>query len=336
LVKLWNDNGQFGQFVDVETGKIDVPGSSAGVVCASALALASDYFKNPNYLKVAKTAAQFYYDRDLSKGYAGGAPREILQAPDSESAYNMVDTYIMLYEMTKEVKWLQYAKEAASILGTWSVSYKYHFPALSLLGKAGVDATGSVMASVQNTHSAPTLFIHSGDFLLKLYRATGDKRYAELLKDLVHNVVQYVTTETNPVIPKAVPGSMSERVQISDWEGKETIGSNIPDGFSELNWETGALFSIMQNPGIYICPDKGDMVVFDHVNAEIVKNDKTGLTIKLSNTTHKDAHVSVFAENAEQSKKPMGNYGFLTWPKIEIKAGASKIFHVNKDGLITI
>jgi hypothetical protein len=320
IVTLWNNYGQFGQFVDVETGKIDVNNSSAGIVCASGLALASRYYKQPRYMEVAKKSAKFYYERDLSKGYSGGGAREMMQASDSESTYNMVLLYSTLYDMTGNEQWLNYSRNAASLLSTWMVSYRYNFPNESIMKRISADATGSVMASTQNNHSAPCLYIHSGDFMLKLFRATGDKRYACMLKDLTHNALQYTHTEANPIIKDGLPGSMSERVQISDWEGKETLGGGIPAGDSNMQWEVGTLLTILQNPGIYLNTDKNDLIVFDHVDAQIIKKDKIGLTLKITNNTAYDASVSIFAENNEQSKQPMGNYAFIKWPKVEVKA----------------
>jgi hypothetical protein len=330
IVTLWNTYGQFGQFVDVETGKIDVNNSSAGIVCASGLALASRYYKQHRYMEVAEQSANFYYNRDLSKGYSGGGAREMMQASDSETTYNMVLLYSTLYDMTGNEQWLNYSRNAASLLSTWMVSYCYNFPNESIMKRISADATGSVMASTQNNHSAPCLYIHSGDFMLKLFRATGDKRYACLLKDLTHNALQYTHTEANPIIKDGLPGSMSERVQISDWEGKETLGGGIPAGDSNMQWEVGTLLTIMQNPGIYLNTDKNDLIVFDHVDAQMIKNDKSGLTLKITNNTAYDASVSIFAENSEQAKQPMGNYAFLKWPKVDVKAGQSVIHLIKK------
>lgn len=36
---------------------------------------------------------------------------------------------------------------------------------------------------------------YEGDFLLKIFRQTGDRRYLELCKDISHNVIQYVNTK---------------------------------------------------------------------------------------------------------------------------------------------
>jgi hypothetical protein len=336
LVVLWEKYGQFGQFVDVNESKIDVPGSSSGVSCAAALALAGKYYKNSRYLEVAEKAAMFYYNRDLVKGYAGGSARENMQSPDSESSYGFCDLFSILYDITGNPKYLQYAKDAVAYLSTWEISYDYIFPPASRLGMVDAKVTGAFMASCQNNHGSPSLWIHSGDFLLKLYRATGDKRVAELSKDLVHNVVQYVTTKTNPLIPNAASGSVSERVQISDWEEKENIGSQLPEGDSRLQWEVAVLLTMQQNPGIYLRTDKDDMIVYDHVNVEVLKRDNNGVQLKLTNSTSKDAKVSIFAENGEMAKKPLENTAFMLWPKVEVKAGHEVYCNVENSGKVFI
>lgn len=73
IVKIWKDYGQFGQFIDVETGKMDVNGSTAGAVCISGLALASKYYNVPEYLSVAEAAGNYYYHRAYKRrGRRGG------------------------------------------------------------------------------------------------------------------------------------------------------------------------------------------------------------------------------------------------------------------------
>jgi hypothetical protein len=334
LVNLWNENGQFGQFVDVETGNLDIPGSTAGIVCITGLVKASEYFNNNSYLEIAKKAGEYYYKRDISQGYSGGGPAEILQCPDSESTALSVEAYMELYESTGDSVWLNYARHAANIFSTWVVSYDYKFPDGSALDRIKARAAGSVIASVQNAHSAPGVYILSGDFLLKLYRASNNKKYLELLKDIAHNVVQYTNTYSNPIIQGGEPGAVSERVNLSDWEGKQNVGGGIPAGDSNLAWCTVTLLTIMQNPGIYIQNDTGEMIVFDHVNAEILEKDKKGITIKLSNPTSHDAIVSVFSESSHQAKQPMGDLAFLDWPRLNIDAGKSKVFVIQSNGKV--
>jgi hypothetical protein len=172
------------------------------------------------------------------------------------------------------------------------------------------------------------LYILSGDFLLKLYRATGDQRIAELYKDLAHNTIQYVNTPYNPTIRNGSEGATSERVNLSDWEGRGEIGNTWP-GSSVRSWETLELLTSLQNPGIYIRNDVGEILVLDNVEALITKRDNKSVTIRVTNPTPYDAKVSVLSENADQAKKPLGRYAYLTWEKIEVKAGETADYIIN-------
>ncbi len=334
IIKIWKDYGQFGQFIDVETGKMDINGSTAGAVCISGLALAAKYFNNPEYLLVAESAGHYYYNRDLSNGYLGGGPAEILQCQDSETAYDITEAFTVLYELTEKPEWLNYAQDAAALFSTWTVSYDYKFPVASAMHRIDARATGAVWASIQNAHGAPGMYILSGNFLLKLYRATNDKRYMELLQDIAHNIVQYTTTKTNPVVLKAVPGSVSERVNLCDWEGAENVGGNIPDGDSNMAWGIVTSLTITQNPGIYLRFDTGDLFVLDNVQVKVTGRDKNGVHLKITNPTPYDARVSVLAENSEQAKKILDRYAFMNWPKVGVKSGAAIALIVTSNGKI--
>ena len=320
LVKLYSDYGQFGQFVDADTGKLEINGSTAGSVNITALADASAYFHEPRYLKVAEQAGKRYHDRDLAKGYAGGGPAEILQAPDSESAYNLVEAYTTLYELTGKRRWLDDAVEAAHLFSTWMLSYDYQFPKGSAMERAGTHAAGAIFASSQNNHAAPGLYISSGDFLLKLFRATGDRRIAEMYKDTAHNAVQYVGAPHNPLRHES--GFVSERVQVSDWEGND-LGS-VANSDSNMAWETLAALTCLENPGIYLRTDNDTLLVLDHIEAQVLNRNRHGVTLQIANPTPYDSKVSIFAETAAQAKKPLGGTAFLNWPIVEVKAGETK------------
>jgi hypothetical protein len=334
IVQIWKDYGQFGQFIDVETGKMDINGSTAGAVCITGLVLAAEYFNNSGYLKIAEEAGRYYYKRDLVKGYAGGGPAEILQGQDSEAAYDITEAYTTLFEKTGNREWLKYARDAAALFSTWTVSYDYLFPKGSVMYRIDARSTGAVWASIQNAHGAPGMYILSGNFLLRLYRATGDKRYMELLKDITHNVVQYTTTEKNPVVPKAVPGSVSERVNLSDWEGANNIGGSIPDGDSNMAWGIVTSLTITQNPGIYLRFDTGDIFVFDNIEATITKRDKKNITLRITNSTPYDGKISLFSEDSKMAGVVMDRYAFMKWPKVEVKSGETKFITVASDGQI--
>ena len=63
------------------------------------------------------------------------------------------------------------------------------------------------------------------------------------------------TSWTNPLIPDGEPGSVSERINLSDCEGARNVGGSIPSGDSNLAWETVTLLTIMQNSEIYVRND---------------------------------------------------------------------------------
>jgi len=328
LVKVWKDYGQFGQFINVDNGKMDINGSTNGCAAGSALVLASQYFNEPKYLEVAEASMKMYHERDFLKGYAGGGAAEILQAPDSEAPWDMVESCMALYDATGKPEWLERAKFAANMLATWVVSYDYKFPEGSAMGRAGTHAAGSIFASSQNNHSAPGYYIMAGDCLLKLFRATGDPRYAEMYKDQSHNIVQYVGTSYNPLRHES--GYVTERVQLSDWEGNNVGSVDYKD--TNMGWETLVALTCLENPGIYLHTDDDTFLVMDHLDAQVVKRDKTGVTLKITNTTAYDASVSVLAETVQQAKKPLQTNAFNKWPKVEVKVGESNLFRVSNDG----
>src|SRR6185437_10732623 len=245
LVNVWKKYGQFGQFIDVDNLKMDINGSTAGCAAGAGLALASKYFHNPEYLRVAEEATDMYFKRDFMNGYAGGGAAEILQSPDSETPWDMAQTCMELYAVTENYGWVQKAVFAVNMLSTWMVSYDYKFPENSAMGEAGIHATGAIFASSQNNHSAPGYYILSGDFMLKLFRATGSPLYAQMYKDQSHNVIQYVGAPYNP-FKKAI-GTVTERVQLSDWEGYNEGYTSYDD--SNMAWEVLAALTCEENPG---------------------------------------------------------------------------------------
>jgi hypothetical protein len=327
MVAVYERYGDFGQFIDVVTGEMQIGGSTAGGVCVTALALASQYFEEPRYLAVAEAVGLLYFERDVSKGYAGGGPGEILHAPDMEAAYNIAEAYIVLYETSGKREWLQRALSAAQLFSTWMISYDYEFPPQSDLGRVGTRSAGATFASVQNQHGSPGLYISSGDFLLKLYRATGDPLIVEMYRDTAHNVIQYVNTASNPINRGGVLGAVSERVNISDWEGRGGIGK-VHAGDSNMAWETLAAITALENPGIYLKTDTGQLLVLDHVDVRSTARDREGVTLEISNPTPYPARVSIFAESSADSRRPLGWNAFEDWPRVEVPSGETIVYRV--------
>lgn len=320
LADLWERAGQFGQFVDALDGRIIVGGSTSGGIVPAALVHAASYFSNDRLLRVAVESAESYYQKFTVHGIACGGPGDALQNPDSESAYALVESYVAVWEATRDDKWLIRAAEATRQLASWVVSYDFDFPPDSMFGRAGIRSTGTVYANTQNKHAAPGLCTASGLVLLKLFRATGDPFAAELLGDIARGLPQYLPTPQRP-LGDAKPGHMCERVNLTDWEGKERIGET----WRQSTWaETALMLTAAEIPGLYLRPDDGTLIVFDQIDAEVVASEPAALTVRIHNPGTVPASVRIFVESHSQALEPLPDSTLCNWPMETLVPGESK------------
>lgn len=305
LVSLWKENGQLGQFINAETGKIMVGGSTSGAITPAALCAAAKVTGNAAYAEAARETGRFFYQSATLPGVTTGGPGEILQAPDSESSAALVESFVSLYDMDGTEEWLSMACDAAHQLASWVVSYDYDFPKESQFGRLGIRSTGSVWANVQNKHSSPGLCTLSAASLLKIYRATGNENYLRLMREIAHFIPQAASRPDRPVVNHANqplrPGKMCERVNLSDWEGTHNIGGSI---FGPCAWpEVSMMLTWLEVPGIYAVPSRNILCVSDHVNARMENG-----RIVIENPTAYPARVKVLIETEEMLSRPLGLY----------------------------
>lgn len=178
---------------------------------------------------------------------------------------------------------------------------------------------GTIFANVQNKYSAPGICTLSGNSILKLYRFTGDQRYLQWLGRISHAISQFVSLDDRPVKslegPDLLPDYINERVQTSDWEGKETVGGFL----YASNWpEVTMMLTYVEIPGIYLDLDRESLFCFDHISAEIVKRENEGQLLKVSNNTKYDAVVTVMVDH---SKNRIGAVYYDKMKKIQISSG---------------
>ncbi len=326
FVKLWDKYHQIGQFVNSETGDIMVGGSSSGGIVPAALALASQYYHDPKYLETAKAIGDYYNINFIQKGISCGGPGDALQNFDSESIAGLLESYVSIYEVSGDSKWLPIAENAAKQLATWVVSYNYHFPDTSAYGKAGIHSVGTVYANTQNKHASPGLCTASGVGLLKLFRYTGNPFYIELLQEIAHNITQYLPHPKKP-LGNATYGYITERINLGDWEGVEGIGYVLPLS----TWaETSLMLTTIEVPGLYIQKDKGLVVAFDNVTTKTIKDTKTELVISITNPTPLDANLSIMEETSASAKQVMGENKVHDLKRISLKSGETTILTFKK------
>lgn len=100
LCDLWEREGEFGFLIDYESARVAVRGSTSGALIPAALVLAAHTFDEPRFLRVALAAAAHYRDHDLAWGVTTGGPGDAAQAPDCESIFGLVESFIALHEAT--------------------------------------------------------------------------------------------------------------------------------------------------------------------------------------------------------------------------------------------
>ncbi|WP_052759493.1 hypothetical protein [Paenibacillus sp. DMB20] len=321
FVRLFQKYGQIGQFMDMATEEIVVGNSAGACMAVGALALASEYFQCTEYRNAAEQLGDYYYNNYVKKGMLNGCPGEICQAPDSEAAFAMLESYVQLFETTRESIWLSYAEVTCEIAMTWVMSYDFVFPAHSTAAKRGVHSSGTVFANAQNKHSAPGICTLSGNSLLRLFRFTGNAKYLRYLHAIAHSLPQYVSLAEDPELTlekKYLPaGYMNERVQTSDWEGKETVGEFLYGS----NWpEVSMLLTFVEVPGVYVDFASRTLQVFDHVECFVTQWNADSVLFEMHNPTAYDTTVTLLADERTNTKHVTHNY-FEKMKTVPLSAG---------------
>jgi hypothetical protein len=323
FVRLWTRNGQHGQYMNVDTADICVGGSAAGALAPAALALAARLFDTEAYLRTAVAAAETLYLRFARAGLTLGDAPAALQCPDSRSAAALLESFVTLGEATREPVWFDRAAEIAHQLATWTVAWDAAFPETSTLGRLGARSTGAVLVSAQDKWGLPGFAGLSGDALFRLYRATGQVAYLELLRETVHNGSQYIATEDR-LHGDAKPGWVSGVIPIGDALGAP---GEVPPHTGSGTAEAACLLAAAEIPSLYVQPDTGFVFVFDHVEATIKKTGEnkpgTPLGLIIKNPTRFEAELRIFSELDRERDKPLPPFPLWGARALVIGPGAS-------------
>lgn len=360
FVDFYSKNGDFAQLIDMDEFKPFAAKTASAAIAPAGLALCFKYFSDKKYLDCACQAAQRYYDEYVKEGFTNGGPGEILGCPDSESAFGMFESLIVLYSVTGDKKWLDYAKDTGSLCASWCVSYDYEYEKDTQFYRRRISTNGAVWASVQNKHAAPGICTLSGASLFRMFRATEDLRYLELCRDISHNITQFLSTYDNPVyysyifgrnrnvkIQKKLTGLCADVLMKAHKSGKAV--QRLTDGIYKKftvpvgcmgercnlsDWEGKE--NIGELPGGSCWCEVSTMLVWLEVPAVYVNPDtgfvyaldhvecsfKDGLLI-LKNPTSYDAIYRVFSENSCDRQIPLEDTYMLDLKSVKVKANES-------------
>lgn len=317
LWAIFERHGQFGMFVAQDSGEIRSGDTTSGAIIPGAFVEASLALGEPEWAGRAEHAADSLVALFERQGFTNGGPGEAAQAPDSESAFALLESLVRLGEATSDSERWSQAERAAAHAATWVMPYDYDFPVDSTLGKAGIRSGGSVWANAQNKHSAPGICTLSGQSLLRLYRQTGQRIYLDLLKSIARGVTQYLS-RPDRVLFDLPPGGSCERVNTCDWEAPHTP---IGEGFAVDCWSSiSALLTAYEIPGVYVDVSRRRAVAFDHVRLE-VNWDRSELHVH--NPTTFATEISLLVERTLPTLADWSPLTVVSAPHVPLAPGAS-------------
>jgi hypothetical protein len=229
-----------------------------------------------------------------------------------------------LFELTNERVWIDRATAVAAQLSSWVISYDH--PA----GDTGTRATGAVLSNAQSARGAPGFTLLSGDALLRLYRATGELRHLELLRDTVHNLAQYLprAEEAERATREAQPPRRA-RADTTDW--LDPSDDVAPAGSL---FDAACMLSYAEVPGVYVRTTSKQVFAFDHVDARLEAPKGAPLRLQLANPTESEAVVRVLAETDAEAAKPLAPGAVLAARTVTVPARGSAELELTVDDAV--
>jgi hypothetical protein len=328
LCRTFEKHGQLGQYLDQNTGDICVGGSTAAANVPSGLLMAWKEFGDEKFLKTAEALAAQLYDRYAVHGNMNGTPADVLQSPDCEGPTLLLDSMCDLYDSTGESRWLHMAEHCAWLLATWVSSYDYdfsrHFPDCEFQ-RLNLKTVGAICASSQNRIGTPGLCVSSGLSLLRLYRATGEVRYLELLRDIAFCLMRAMARPERPSFGEdgsLIPdGWIAERFSSTD--------VHMPGTFWKAStpWcQTAMLLTCLEIPSLYVVTDRAFVHAFDTVRVDAVRAVSDGLELTLTNPTDFPACYKIMRETSAELATPLPEFHFTKFEAFDFRPHETRAF----------
>lgn len=169
------------------------------------------------YRTAALRAAGFAIKANTSGAlYVGGTP-DNPDVLDKEAGWIAMDSYLALYDVTRDPRWLDAAADAAAFTGTWI--YGWSVPLPLDREEVGVPRVKTFAGTnlIATGHSGADNFLSFASFsYARLWIYTGDEHWLDVATILQHNSAQFVDTGSDGnALGYAVPGLQVEAFSLA-------------------------------------------------------------------------------------------------------------------------
>lgn len=203
--KLWRHDG-----VCLETG------GTIGAFLIPALLKAYELSGREDYLSTAKKGMRFYMRRDLDRFVSTAGALDTC-CVDKETSAPLIMAGVMLYRLTNDRIYLQYAQKAAYYFTSWMYHYQPHYREDSEVVRYGVCLRGLTSVSAQHHH----LDVYASlvvPYLRELADLSGDEAWRERAELMWQAAIQYIGDGTREIHGVVRPvGSQNEAVFQCNW-----------------------------------------------------------------------------------------------------------------------
>jgi hypothetical protein len=228
LVPQQRSDGSFPRSWNAGSGTPREESGTSSCIPVPLLVKLSEETGQPKYLECAKRAADFTWETYGSRGVFIGGATDNPNVTDKEAGMLALEGYLILYENTKENKWLERAKAAANFAESWILIWNIPMPVdadpatlgwkpgVSTIGLNGITARGSGFDEYM-AWSVPAY--------AKLYKYTNDEHYLDVARILLLN------TKAMLAIPGRTYDLLGPGWQQENW----SMGRNRGNG-SHRSW----------------------------------------------------------------------------------------------------
>ena len=208
-------NGSFGKWWSPDGKKVSDDGTNGAYI----IWMLVELYKmtgEKKYLEAAEKGMNYYIKKFVENDLYWG---DTLDADtiDKEAGHAIMRAALLLYEVTKNKKYLEAAERAGYYIMTWMFFWNVPFCEKTTLGRNEYKTFGGTIVSVENQHLDIYGIGMAPDFI-RLYKFTGKDLWKEVAEAMVWNAMQIIANPKNTYgLSKFFYGFQPEQFNHTTW-----------------------------------------------------------------------------------------------------------------------